>query len=132
MRKRPILTPGFLFWCLSAGALAAGFLFPLSALPKASFCWFYDLTHLPCPGCGLTRAFFCISQGRWAEAWWFNPFSFFWYALALYGFFRPLLLYKIPALSVPIEGLLKSKFFFPSVAACMFLVWAFRIGRAFL
>ena len=41
------------------------------ALPGT--CWFHNLTGYPCPGCGLTRCFICLADGRLARAWSFNP-----------------------------------------------------------
>ena len=42
-----------------------------------SLCLCVLLTGLPCPGCGLTRAMFSILQGRFADAWFLHPFSYF-------------------------------------------------------
>jgi len=52
---------------------------PLSSLYREGievvFCPFRRLTGLPCPGCGMTRAFWALSGGRLREALTFNPFS---------------------------------------------------------
>lgn len=34
------------------------------------------LFGLPCPGCGLTRALFCVFTLRWGNAFYLNPISF--------------------------------------------------------
>ena len=47
----------------------------LSLLPRWSACPFRNLTGLPCPGCGMTRAFLSIGQGRLGQALLLNPFS---------------------------------------------------------
>jgi hypothetical protein len=41
------------------------------------FCPFELITHIPCPGCGMTHALFSMAQGNVRDAWLFNPFSFF-------------------------------------------------------
>lgn len=38
-------------------------------------CVFSDLTGLPCPGCGLTRAGGALLRGEWRAALQFHPFS---------------------------------------------------------
>lgn len=112
---------------LCAGVILTSFFMPLSALPRKSVCWFYNLTHIPCPGCGLTRAFICISHGDWTQAAHLNPFCFVWYFLALYFLLRPFFLKYFSLLSKPMDKLIKSYFFFPSLVFSMFLVWGWRI-----
>ena len=41
------------------------------------FCPFELITHIPCPGCGMTHALFSMAQGNMRDAWLFNPFAFF-------------------------------------------------------
>ncbi|MCR4960935.1 MAG: DUF2752 domain-containing protein [Lachnospiraceae bacterium] len=38
---------------------------------------------LPCPGCGMTRALFCVFTFRWENAFYLNPVSFGFAALIL-------------------------------------------------
>jgi len=70
-------------------ALACSAVLLASALPWPAWlagtelCPFHALTGLPCPGCGLTRAFRAIAHGDFAAAWSFNPFGFPLFALAL-------------------------------------------------
>lgn len=37
------------------------------------FCLFKELTGVPCPGCGCTRAFLCLLRGEVGQALWYNP-----------------------------------------------------------
>lgn len=127
--KKLLETP---IWAMCAVVLLISFVLPLSSLPDWPLCWFYHATHIPCPGCGLTRAFLSISHGQWTEAWNFNPFSFVWYSLAVYGFLRPLLLRKVSFISTPLEKIIGWNGFFPSLVALMFLVWVIRISRYFI
>ncbi len=41
------------------------------------FCPFELITHIPCPGCGMTHALFSMAQGNMRDAWLLNPFAFF-------------------------------------------------------
>jgi len=66
--------------------LAASFLLPLPGsdghiehLP--SICPFYALTGLPCPGCGLTRAFICLGHGHWRDSLHWHPLGWLVYAV---------------------------------------------------
>ncbi len=75
-------------WGVLTLTLAASLLLPppgsdgrIAHLP--SFCPFFLLTGLPCPGCGLTRAFVCLGHGRWGEAWHWHPLGLPLYALCL-------------------------------------------------
>ncbi|GIX42249.1 MAG: hypothetical protein KatS3mg129_1982 [Leptospiraceae bacterium] len=42
-----------------------------------SFCPFYNLTHLPCPGCGMTRAIQNLLMGNFSKALKYHHFSYF-------------------------------------------------------
>ena len=77
-------------WALLSGVFAASLRLPLPSpgtgqighLP--SVCLFYNLTGLPCPGCGLTRSFVCLGHGRFWEALHWHPLGpaiFFVFAL---------------------------------------------------
>ena len=65
-------------WCVLTAIFAASVLLPLPGrsgqighLP--SICPFYNLTGLPCPGCGLTRAFVCLGHGQWRDSLHWHP-----------------------------------------------------------
>lgn len=45
------------------------------------FCPMLILTDLPCPGCGMTRAFFLVLTGRFGEAWRLQPPVYGWILL---------------------------------------------------
>jgi hypothetical protein len=38
-------------------------------------CTFAEMTGLPCPGCGLTRATSALLHGDWRTSWQFHPFA---------------------------------------------------------
>ena len=44
--------------------------------PRFVICLFRRLTGIPCPGCGMTRAFAHLAKGEWAAAWANHPLSF--------------------------------------------------------
>ena len=77
-----------------AGVVALVFLIsvrlPPEGLPGVDLCAFHRLTGLPCPGCGLVRAFASISHGQFARAWSYNPFGFAFYGLGLAILTRPM------------------------------------------
>lgn len=70
-----------LILCVAAALPSEGAGIPL--------CPFKALTGLPCPGCGLTRAFSSLLHGQFAKAFTFHPFAFllvpvaFWMAAQL-------------------------------------------------
>ncbi len=47
------------------------------------FCPMMILLHLPCPGCGMTRAMILVLSGQWEAAWNLQPLVFGWMGLAL-------------------------------------------------
>ncbi|MBR5421799.1 MAG: DUF2752 domain-containing protein [Lachnospiraceae bacterium] len=48
-----------------------------------SFCPVVLISGFPCPGCGITRAFFSLLLFRFADAFHYNPSIFLWLPLAL-------------------------------------------------
>jgi hypothetical protein len=65
-------------------AVAASFLFPFST--GWDVCMFHRMTGLPCPGCGMTRAFVALASGDWSLAIGAHPFVLIVYpAFALLG-----------------------------------------------
>lgn len=58
------------------------------------------LFGLPCPGCGITRAFLLLLTGHPVQAFWMNPSVYAWIGLGGYiGFYRYILERKVPRLS---------------------------------
>ncbi len=58
-----------------AAVLVAAALLPAGWESPVPLCLFKGLTGLDCPGCGMTRAFFFISRGHFADAAAMNPAS---------------------------------------------------------
>jgi hypothetical protein len=86
-----------------------------SALPKAPLCPFNALTGLPCPGCGMTRAFLALGRLDLAGAFALNPLVFPLAALlALY------------ALGRTPRWLGSNKVTLPALAGVL-VFWAFRL-----
>lgn len=67
-------------WIAAGLAGAAGFLLLRSWVPppgaQNTVCLLRRFTGLPCPGCGLTRAFAHLAKGEWAAAAVDHPFAF--------------------------------------------------------
>ena len=99
-------------WAALTAVLAASFLLPppgrdgaIGHLP--SICPFYNLTGLPCPGCGLTRAFVCLGHGQWRASLHWHPLGWLVYGVCLLlwlrtGLFlwRGVTLWPLPPLAV--------------------------------
>lgn len=73
-------------FALLSGVFAASIALPLPGADGTighlpSVCPFYQATGLPCPGCGLTRAFVCISHGRLQESLHWHPLGWLVYAI---------------------------------------------------
>jgi hypothetical protein len=49
---------------------------PGTSLPLPDTCMAKRMLGIPCPGCGMTRAFISIGHGQLARAWDFNPASY--------------------------------------------------------
>lgn len=70
-------------------------------LPGLDTCGFHAATGLPCPGCGLTRAFIALAHGQLREAWRLHPFAFPLYAVCVGGLGTPWVATYLPALTGP-------------------------------
>ena len=90
---------------ICAALLGLSWLLPADGVPRflpgLDTCAFHAATGLPCPGCGLTRAFIALSHGRFHTAWALHPFAYPLYACCLAGLGAPWLLRRYPALSGP-------------------------------
>ncbi|MCB1173321.1 MAG: DUF2752 domain-containing protein [Leptospiraceae bacterium] len=62
---------------ISVAALGSVVILPLLGLGSGgySICWMYNATHLPCPGCGLTRSVIAFFHLEWRASWYYNPFG---------------------------------------------------------
>jgi len=62
----------FRLWFLAGLAGLAGLavfhVWTPSGDPASAICLMRRLFHLPCPGCGMTRAFAALAKGDWAAA----------------------------------------------------------------
>lgn len=56
---------------------------PSMSAPLPELCLTRRMLKLPCPGCGMTRAFISIGHGHWTDAWNFNPVSFIAYLVVV-------------------------------------------------
>lgn len=52
--------------------LLTSYFYQAQANPKVSLCIFYNLTQVPCPGCGLTRSFCSIAKGKLIDSFYFH------------------------------------------------------------
>ena len=70
---RALLVPSARY--LAVAVMAVSFVFPPGGL-GVDLCMLHAFTHLPCPGCGMSRAISAISQGHFSTAAALNPFAF--------------------------------------------------------
>ncbi|OGV78642.1 MAG: hypothetical protein A3K19_31830 [Lentisphaerae bacterium RIFOXYB12_FULL_65_16] len=110
----------------AAAVLGLSAWFKPDALPKVELCTFHRLTGLPCPGCGLTRAFCCITHGEWTAAWQFNPFGYLFYAGCLILIAWPLVNHFRPTLE---PRLTQSRWFVRGPLLLLGLMWLFGMAR---
>ena len=76
MNHRFELRPGHIAALFAALALGFSWVMPERGAYGVDICAFHALTGIPCPGCGMTRAFRAIGHGAFAQAWRLNPFAF--------------------------------------------------------
>lgn len=118
--------PSAVLSVFAGAAVLVSIAIPPGGLPSLPVCWFKSTTGMPCPGCGLTRAFCAISHGEFNAAWAFNPFGFLFYAGALLLALWPLLVWKFPRLETFRPAARRVTWFVFGLIAAM---WAFDIWR---
>ncbi|MFQ5653877.1 MAG: DUF2752 domain-containing protein [Planctomycetota bacterium] len=115
-------------WIASISAaliLLASRLFTVATLPAIDLCLFRRLGGLPCPGCGLTRAFCSISHGELQQAWSLNPFGYLFYAIALGVLLAPLWR-RLLSMDVPLP---RGRALTAGVVALLAAMWIFDLLR---
>ena len=75
VRRRPVLSWVLAGTCGLAG-LAVLHAWTPSGDAASSICLSRRVLNLPCPGCGMTRAFVHLAKGEWADAAKDHPLSF--------------------------------------------------------
>lgn len=88
-----------------------------SALTDKSACVFYNLTGIPCPSCGMTRAYMSFFGGRFREAFSYHPL--FWTVPLI-----PLCLIETKRFSLSKKTV---NAIFISMAVLFIAVWAARL-----
>lgn len=110
----------------AAVALLLGLLLPSRGLYGIDVCVFHRTTGIPCPGCGMTRAFTALSHGHFAQAWALHPFVFPAYGIALVFLAAPLLVRCFPGLQEP-EVLRKLGFLGTALATALLIFGVARM-----
>ena len=71
---------------LAALGVAAMLMYGVSLLTGRTVCPFYNLYHIPCPSCGMTRGFFAIFRLDFIAAFHYNRLAIpLFAALSVYG-----------------------------------------------
>ncbi len=105
-----------LLFCLGALVL-------IRLLPYFYRCPFYTITGIPCPGCGMTRAFFAAVRLDWRQALHWNPMVFP-FALCC--------LYAVICFLAGQGKRVRSVKFWGIVGAALLIVWLVRIPSIFM
>ncbi len=119
-------------WGALTAILAASLLLPLPGRDGSlghlpSICPFYNLTGLPCPGCGLTRAFVCLGHGQWRESLHWHPLGWLIYGVCLLLWLRSGLFWQCGVLLWPLSPRASARLG-GGAAAVLLLTGLARIG----
>lgn len=83
------------------------------------FCPMMIILHMPCPGCGMTRALILVLTGHWQQAWRLQPLVYGWILLGiLFGINRYLLNRKPKGLKCLLVILLLGTLFLYAYRIC--------------
>jgi hypothetical protein len=69
---RPTPESSVVVWLMAFGLLLAARFYPFDRMPVVA-CPLKTLAHIPCPTCGMTRAFVRVTHGEWLAAWHVSP-----------------------------------------------------------
>lgn len=86
-----------------------------------SICPFFNITGIPCPGCGLTRSFVCLAHGHVREALLWHPLGPVMFSAAVLYLVGTTLRWKWPA----------EKVAFATLAVFLLIFWGLRLGGVF-
>lgn len=104
----------------------------LDAAPsKIPFCLFRNVTSLPCPSCGMTRAFISLGHGHIYNAIVLNPSSIFVYVATLTGFILAVLQILSGKRYILLFWNKIKSILFPVTLAVMALTWIYKIINHF-
>jgi hypothetical protein len=92
-----------------------------------SVCPFHQLTGLPCPGCGLTRAFVCLSHGQFVQSLHWHPIGWLVYGVFLVLWARAGLTWALGHPFAPLSAKTSGWLNWAGLATLL-LVGAVRIG----
>ena len=80
------------------------------------FCLFKAITGIPCPGCGMTRAFLELAEGDFVAAFQLNPFSIPFFLVLIFSAFK---------FHLPVSGEVRS--YLLGIVLTVILAWWFWV-----
>jgi hypothetical protein len=111
---------------LAALALVLSRALPVAVVAAFPVCPFARYLHVPCAGCGLTRACCAIGHGDFAAAWAYNPFGYVFYAGALAALVWPFVARWRPQWE---HAVLRGRVLTIGAVALVGAMWVFGLAR---
>ncbi|MCU0961961.1 MAG: DUF2752 domain-containing protein [Pirellulaceae bacterium] len=91
-------------------------------------CRFRQFTGVPCPGCGLTRAFISLAHGRLSAAWSYHPGGILFFALVLFQIpYRVWQLVRLRRGQAAHRFAVADRWVLASLAVVMLAQWAYAV-----
>lgn len=113
--------------------LITSYFYQAQVNPGVSLCIFYNLTQIPCPGCGLTRSFCSIAKGDLLSSFHFHglgPIMFLGVSLSWFASLMSILGIKKPFESF--KRLSTNEIFIKIAFLALGFHWIVRLGIIFL
>jgi len=107
-----VIASGILFYCFQINLI--------TDITGFALCPFHTITGIPCPGCGMSRAFILLGQFRIREALEMNIFSLFLLGLMLFYLIKG----RIPLW-------MKNKYLVNLLLCSVLIFWIIRIANIF-